>query len=84
MAGQPWSKEEEDALIRLAEKGYKLEEIFKSGVFSRSFAALHRKAHVLDISLGGKQGEIDQEAFRRLMGEGNGSDRKQSNSVSKA
>lgn len=77
MGAKPWSKEEEDALRKLAEKGYTLQQICEAKVFNRTFAGLHRKAHVLGISLGGKPGEIDQDAFRRMMGERDGSDRRE-------
>lgn len=62
----PWSPEEEDVLKKLATRGCVVTEI-QAVLKSRSFDAIHNKAHKMGLSLAGRTPEIDFDAFKNLM-----------------
>ena len=75
MPGFMWSDDEKDALRKLAEVGYTAQQIHESGVFERTLTAIVSQGVMLGISFH-KKGEINQDAFKKMMEGRNGANRK--------
>jgi hypothetical protein len=67
MSGIPWTDKETYILKAMAKKGYTPREISRV-LKSRTGHSIHCKADTLGLSLGIKEVEIDEAAFKRLMG----------------
>ena len=74
-----WTQQEMDILKKLAEQNYPVRKIAKV-LKSRTLNAIRNKAEELGLYLGGGPApEIDLEAFKKLIGGSDGSQRKQNN-----
>lgn len=69
MAGIPWTKQEEDMLIKLAKAGCKMEEVLLVFPY-RTLHAIGNKSKTLRLSLAGKNPEPNFEAFKNLLKKG--------------
>jgi hypothetical protein len=81
MANRNWSKEEHDALVKLAEAGYTTREIYNANVFERSYNAIFSHARDSGISLAGREHKIDRDRLKELL---DGANRQSDSKIRKA